>query len=124
MRLYPGYHVAMEAVNQLLIGPVGGMGGMFLSDDEPSTTTGPSLVICGVLLGRQPIFGIVGEVCTKHHPIPDGDWPQLQRLKQIAILPHAQQSRTHNRVEVIHRFLNVGAFSGGFRREVFELKSG
>ena len=73
-------HVGVEPVDQLLVRPVGGVGGVLLGDDEPGTALGPLGVVGGVLLGGPAALGVVGEVRAeddavlhRHRPERSGD---------------------------------------------------
>ena len=68
-----GDHVAMEAVDQLLVRPIGGMGRVLLGDDQPGATGGAGLVVGRVLLGRLAVAGVVGEVRAEDDAVAGGD---------------------------------------------------
>ena len=75
-RLVPRDHIAVEAMDQLLVRPVGRVSGVLLGDDQP----GPALRTIGVVgdvLGRRAtIDGVVGEVRREHHPVSHGHRPE------------------------------------------------
>ena len=50
-----GDHVTVEAVDQLLVGPVGRMGGVLLGDDQPGAAGGSLRVVGGVLFRRATV---------------------------------------------------------------------
>ena len=80
-----GDDVSVEPVDQLLVRPVGRMGRVFLGDDQPGAARGSGAVVRGVLLGRQPVAGVVGEVRGEHDPVADLDRAELLRSPEIAI---------------------------------------
>ena len=59
----------VEAVDQLLVGPVGGVGRVLLGDDEPDAARRAGGVVVGVLLARQAVLGVVGQVRGEHDPV-------------------------------------------------------
>ena len=75
----PRNDVAMKAVNELLVRPVGGMGAVFLGDDQANATGSTRPVVRGVLLGRLTVSGVVGEMRREHQSIACRDRTQLQR---------------------------------------------
>jgi hypothetical protein len=68
--LVPRYDITMESVDQLLIGPVRGVGAVLLGDDEPGSTRSASGVISGVLFSGQAIARVIGEVRAENDTVP------------------------------------------------------
>ncbi len=83
-----GYRVAGEAVDQLLVGPVRRVYRVLLGDDQAGAAGRPGRVVGGMLLGGEPVFGVVGQVRREHDPVRDGDRPEPQRAEQMAISAH------------------------------------
>ena len=71
--------VPVEAVDQLLVWPVGRMGRVLLGDDQPGATLGTGRVVGRVLLGRQPVLCVVGQVRAEDDAVAHRHRPQLQR---------------------------------------------
>ena len=61
-RAVAGDHVAVEAVDQLLVRPIGRMRRVLLGDDQPRAAGRTGRVVGRVLLGRLAVAGVVGEV--------------------------------------------------------------
>ena len=80
-----GDHVAMEAVDQLLVRPIGGMCRVLLGDDQAGATRGARRVVRGVLLGRLAVAGVVGEVRAEDDSVACRDRTDRQRSPEVAI---------------------------------------
>jgi len=78
-------HRRVEAVDELLVGPVGPMGRMLLRDDQPGTAGGPGRVVGGVLLGGQAVGGVVGQVGREDDPVLHGDRPETERREEVPV---------------------------------------
>ena len=83
--LVSGDHVAMEAVNEFLVGPVRGVRAVFLGDDEPGSTRGARGVVRGVLFGGFSVAGVVGEVRTEDDAITRAHGSELQGSPQVLV---------------------------------------
>ena len=81
----PGDHVAVEAVDQLLVRPVGGMGRVLLGDDEAGAAGGAGGVVGGVLLGRPAVTGVVREVGREDDPVANRHRAELERCPQVPV---------------------------------------
>ncbi len=75
----PVEHPRVEAVDELLVGPVGRVCRVLLGDDQAGATLRPRRVVGGVLLGRQAVACVVGEVRAEHDPVLEGDRPEPDR---------------------------------------------
>jgi hypothetical protein len=64
-----GDHLAVEAVDQLLVGPVRRMRRVLLGDDEAGAALGAGAVVRGVLLGGPAVPRVVREVRAEHDPV-------------------------------------------------------
>ena len=80
-----GDDLAVEAVDQLLVRPVGRVGGVLLGDDQAGAAGGAGAVVGGVLLGRQAVAGVVREVGREHDPVAGRDGTELERGPQVAV---------------------------------------
>jgi len=69
----------MKTVNEFFVWPVGGVGAVLFSDDEPSAASCTRRVVVGVLLGGLTIAGVVGEVGTKDNAVSGRHWPEFKR---------------------------------------------
>ena len=78
-------HLGVEAVDQLLVGPVRRVGRVLLGDDEAGPAGGPGRVVGGVLLGGQAVGGVVGEVGREHDAVGHRDRAQPQRGEQVPV---------------------------------------
>ena len=85
-----GDDVAMEAVDELLVRPVGRMGRVLLGDDQPGATRRPSAVVRRVLLGGFAVAGVVREVGAEHDPVAGGDRADRQRCPEVPVRHHAR----------------------------------
>ena len=74
-----GDDTAVEAVDELLVRPIGGVGRVLLGDDQADAGRGARLVVGGMLLGRMAVSGVVREVRREHQTILDGDRPEPER---------------------------------------------
>ena len=80
-----GDDVAVEPVDELLVGPVGRVCAVLLGDDEPGATGGACGVVRGMLLGGPAIARVVGEVRAEDDAVAGGDRPELQRGPQVPV---------------------------------------
>ncbi len=71
--------ITMKPVNEFFVGPIGGMGAVFLGDNQTRSAGGTGSVIIGVLIGGLAILGIVRQVRTKDDAVASLDWSKLQR---------------------------------------------
>ncbi len=78
----------MEAVDQLLVRPVGRVGRVLLGDDQPGAARGPRRVVGRVLLGGQAVLRVVREVRGEHDAVAHDDRPDAQRREQVAVPAH------------------------------------
>ncbi len=69
-RAVAGDDLGPEAVDELLVGPVGRVGRVLLGDDEPGAAGGPRGVVRGVALGREPVLGVVRQVGREDDAVP------------------------------------------------------
>ena len=83
--LVAGDDRTVEAVDQLLIGPVGGMSRVLLGDDQADAARRAGRVVIGVLLGGKAVLGVVGQMRGKHDPVADHHRPDPQRREQVPI---------------------------------------
>ncbi len=72
-----GNHVAVEAVYQLLVGPVRGVGGVLLGDYQSRAAGGALGVVGGVLVGGKTVVRVVGEVRGEDDPVAHRDGSEL-----------------------------------------------
>jgi len=77
--------VGVEAVDELLVGPVGGVGRVLLGDDEPGTALRPLGVVGRVLLGGPAALGVVGEVRAEHDAVLHRHRPDPERRPEEAL---------------------------------------
>ena len=96
-----GDDFAVEPVDQLLIRPVCGVGGVLFGDDEPGATFGSSGVVRGVLFSGQPVGRVVGEMGTEHQAIAHCDRAQPQWREEISIAAHTVLSVARRRHPLI-----------------------
>ena len=80
-----GDHVAVEAVDQLLVRPVGGMGRVLLGDDQPGSAGGAGRVVRRVLFGGLAVTCVVREVGAEDDAVAGSDRPQLEGGPQIPV---------------------------------------
>ena len=83
--LVAGDDLAVEAVDQLLVRPVGGVGRVLLGDDQADAARRACRVVVGVLLGRKAVLGVVGQVRGEHDPVADHHRPDPQRREQVPV---------------------------------------
>ena len=72
-------HVAMKTVNEFLVRPVGGVGAVFFSDDEPGAARCTRRVVVGMLLGGLAVTGVVSEVGAKDNAVAGRHRPEFKR---------------------------------------------
>lgn len=70
-------HVATKTMDQLLIGPVGGVCTVLLGDDKARAARCTRRIVVGMLLGGFAITGIVGEVSAKDNSVSGRYRPEL-----------------------------------------------
>jgi len=76
-RAIAGDDVAVKAVNQLLVRPVGGMCAVLFGDDQAGATRGAGGVVGGVLFGRLAVACVVSEVRAEDDAVTSADGTQL-----------------------------------------------
>ena len=81
----PRNHLAVEAVDQLLVGPVGRMGRVFLGDDQPGTAGGAGGVVGGMLLGRPAPGCVVREMRGEDDAVAHRHRPQIEGRPQESL---------------------------------------
>ena len=69
--------ITMKPVDQLFIGPIGGMGAVFLGDNQTCSTSSTGSVIIGVLICGLAILGVVRQVRTKDDAVASLNWSKL-----------------------------------------------
>ena len=69
--------ITMKPVDQLFIGPIGGMGAVFLGDNQTRSTSSTGSVIIGVLICGLAILGVVRQVRTKDDAVASLNWSKL-----------------------------------------------
>ena len=69
-----GDDIAVEAVNQFLVRPIGRMCAVLLGDDQAGAASGAGGVVCGVLRGGFTVAGVVGEMRAEHDAVASTDW--------------------------------------------------
>ena len=79
----------VEAVDELLVRPVGDVGGVLLGDDEPGTACRPRRVVGGVLGGGHAVLGVVGQVGREDDPVADRQRPDPQGREQVPVVAGA-----------------------------------
>ena len=106
-----GDHVAMEAVDQLLVRPIRRMRRVLLGDDQAGAAGGPRRVVRRVLLGRLAVAGVVGEVGAEDDAVAGGDGPSASGVHRYryAIAAQATEARIARR-PVRRRPRNVAAW--------------
>ena len=90
-------HVAVEAVDQLLVRPVGRVGRVLLGDDQPGTAGGAGGVVRGVLFGGQPVAGVVREVGGEDDAVANRHRTDIQRAPQVPVRHGATLRRRRQR---------------------------
>ena len=78
-------HRRVEAMDELLVGPVGRVRGVLLGDDEPCTSGRPGPVVGGVLLGGEPVGCVVGEMGGEDDAVGHHNRPEAQRGEEMAV---------------------------------------
>ena len=94
-------HLGVEPVDELLVGPVGRVGRVLLGDDEAGPAGRPGRVVGGVLLGGQPVGGVVGQVGREHDAVGHGDRTEPERGEQVPVA--AAGTHRGSEVAVAHR---------------------
>ena len=69
--------ITMKPVNEFFIGPIGGMGAVFLGDNQTRSTSSTGSVIIGVLICGLAILGVVRQVRTKDDAVASLNWSKL-----------------------------------------------
>lgn len=72
-----GDDITMKPVDQLFIGPIGGMGAVFFGDNQTRSTSSTGGVIIGVLIRGLAILGVVRQVRTKDDAVASLNWSKL-----------------------------------------------
>ncbi len=80
-----GDHLGPVALDQLLVGLVRRVSRMLLGDDQPGPAGRAPRVVRGVLLGGQPVAGVVGQVGGEHHPVGQRERAHPQRAEQVPV---------------------------------------
>ncbi len=76
------------ARNHLLVRSIRRMRRVFLGDDQTRTAAGPRLVVARVLLRRQPVLRVIGQVCGEHDPIAECQVAQAQWREEARVRRH------------------------------------
>ncbi len=86
-------HLRPESVDELLVGPVGRVGGVLLGHDESGPARRTGCVVGGVLFGGQPVGGVVGQVGREDDAVGHGHRPEPEGREEVAVL----SGRAHGR---------------------------
>ena len=78
-------HVGVEAMDELLVGPVRRVGGVLLGDDEPGPAGRPGRGVGGVLVGGPTIGGVVRQVRGEDDAVGHRHRSDAQRTEEMLV---------------------------------------